>query len=295
MIIDQSLVNKVFDLAKSEGVTPTAVSTLNVYVSSNEIPLMPMVLQPAICFVLQGKKKVVAGRVHYEYSPNTYLINSVIRPVEASVLDVNKDQPYVGLSLGIDRHVVGQLMMEMNRWDHETKYVEQATLTQSTSLTVPISNALERLVNVLSEPMDCDILASSICRDLYYQVLKGPCGGLLRNSVSHHAGANRIAPVVHYIEQHFERNIDIEEIADVAGMSVSSLHEHFKLVTSVSPMQYVKSLRLHKARSMLSQGYQVSEVCFGVGYSSPSQFSREFKRYFGITPSNAKSSVATIG
>lgn len=268
MSIDQTLVDKVFDLAHSDGVTTTPVSALNVYVSSHDIPLMPIVLQPAICFVLQGKKKVIAGRANYEYSPNTYLINSVIRPVEASMFDVHEERPYVGLSLGIDQHVVGQLMMEMNRWDHESTYVEQTTLTQSTPLTMPITKALDRLVSILSSPMDCDIMASSICRDLYYQVLKGPCGGLLRNSVSHHAGANRIAPVVHYIEKHFERNISIEEIASVAGMSVSSLHEHFKQITSVSPMQYVKSLRLHKARSMLSQGYQVSEVCFGVGYSS---------------------------
>ncbi|KXF83305.1 AraC family transcriptional regulator [Enterovibrio coralii] len=295
MSFDVKLINKVQGFVQEEGMNETTLPALKLYVSSVEIPLMPIVLQPAICFVLQGRKKVKAGRLAYEYSPNTYLINSVIRPVEASVFDIASNKPYVGLSLGIDQHVVGQLMMEMNNWDHETSYAEQATLTQSTPLTSPIENALERLVDTLADPMDRGILSSAICRDLYYQVLKGPCGGLLRNSVSHHAGANRIAPVVHYIEQNFERNLDIEEIANVAGMSGSSLHEHFKQVTSVSPMQYVKSLRLHKARSMLSLGYQVSEVCFGVGYSSPSQFSREFKRYFGFTPSEAKSSVTAIG
>ncbi len=99
---------------------------------------------------------------------------------------------------------------------------------------------------------------------------------------------------MHYIEQHFEQDLDIQSIAGVAGMSASTLHEHFKQVTTVSPMQYVKSLRLHKARSMLSSGFKIAEVCYGVGYSSPSQFSREFKRFFGFTPSEAKNLTASM-
>ncbi|NGN96536.1 AraC family transcriptional regulator [Grimontia sp. S25] len=289
-----SLAKQVFEKVKGECGQPSEIEGLKLYASLEKVDLMPIVLQPSICFVLQAEKHVSTGKQTFVYSEDTYLINSVTRPVEASLLDVSQERPYVGFSLAIDQQMVGQLMMEMSPWQQETSSLPQRDFTQSTKMTPAIENVVARLLGLLDSPMDRDILAPSIFRELYYEVLKGPGGGLLRNCVSNHAGANRIAPVVHYIEQNFERNLAIEEIASVAGMSASTLHEHFKQVTTVSPMQYVKSLRLHKARSLLSSGYQVAEVCYEVGYSSPSQFSREFKRYFGFTPSEARSLATTI-
>ncbi|WP_407333738.1 AraC family transcriptional regulator N-terminal domain-containing protein [Enterovibrio sp. 27052020O] len=294
MEFTSSLANHVVERMSCEGSHPTSIEGMKLYSCSSNIPLIPLVLQPTICFVLQGEKRVATGKSVYVYDANTYLINSVTRPVEATLSNVSKEKPYVGLSLAIDQHLVGRLMMEMAPWQRDSSNEQQMALTQSTELTAPIADLISRLVDTLDSPMDQKILADSLRRELYYQVLKGPCGGLLRNSVSNHAGANRIAPVVHYLEENFERSLDIDEIASVAGMSSSTLHEHFRKVTSVSPIQYVKSLRLHKARSMLSSGFQVAEVCYGVGYSSPSQFSREFKRYFGFTPSEARSSVSTL-
>ena len=132
--------------------------------------------------------------------------------------------------------------------------------------------------------MDIRVLAPNLIREIYYEVLKGPHGKMLRNCVANHSGANRIAPVVHYIENNFHQALDIETIARFAGMSSSSLHEQFKQVTSMSPMKFVKSLRLHRAHSLLLSGSLASEASYSVGYSSPSQFSREFKRFFGETP-----------
>ncbi|CZF84300.1 AraC family transcriptional regulator [Grimontia marina] len=294
-----SLAKSVFEKVNGELVEVSEIPGLKLYSCQQEIDLMPIVIQPSICFVLhcfvlQAKKRVSTGQQSFVYSEDSYLINSVTRPVEASLLDVSQERPYVGFSLAIDQQMVGQLMMEMSPWQKETSSQPQRDFTQATKMTKEIENVVTRLLGLLNNPMDREILAPSIFRELYYQVLKGPGGGLLRNCVSNHAGANRVAPVIHYIEQNFERNLAIEEIASVAGMSASTLHEHFKQVTTVSPMQYVKSLRLHKARSMLSSGYQVAEVCYEVGYSSPSQFSREFKRYFGFTPSEARSLATTI-
>lgn len=134
--------------------------------------------------------------------------------------------------------------------------------------------------------MDQEVLAPAIKREIFYEVLKGLHGNLLRNCVAHHAGANRIAPVVHYIEKNFQQPLDIDTIARYAGMSSSSLHDHFKQATSMTPMQFVKSLRLHQAHSLLLSGNPVSESSYKAGYNSPSQFSREFKRFFGNTPSD---------
>ncbi|PMN94735.1 AraC family transcriptional regulator [Enterovibrio norvegicus] len=295
MEFNSVLAEHVFQRVGGDCVHPTDIEGLTLFSSTQNIPVMPIVLQPSICFVLQGSKQLSSGKSVYQYDPSTYLINSVTRPVDASVSRVDPNRPYVGASLRIDRQMLGQLMMEMSQWQSDDALEQQMELTQSTAITPEIMGNLARLIRTADDPMDRQVLSASLCRELYYQVLKGPSGGLLRNSVNNHAGANRITPVVHYIEQHFERNLGIDEISDVAGMSASTLHEHFKQVTSVSPMQYVKSLRLHKARSMLSLGSQVAEVCYAVGYSSPSQFSREFKRYFGITPSEAKSAVIAIG
>ncbi|MDD1792147.1 AraC family transcriptional regulator [Enterovibrio makurazakiensis] len=295
MQFESFLADQVAGLVEGEGCHSSTIEGMNLFLCSSNVSVIPIVLQPAICFVLRGQKRVITGKSSYIYNANSYLINSVTRPVEATLSDVSKDRPYVGVSLAIDQHLVGQLMMEMAPWQQESTEEQQMALTHSTNLTEPIAEVIQRLVDTLDNPMDQEILSGSLKRELYYQVLKGPCGGLLRNSVSNHAGANRIARVVHYLEQHFERNIDIEEITRVAGMSSSTLHEHFRKVTSVSPMQYVKSLRLHKARSMLSSGLQVAEVSYGVGYSSPSQFSREFKRYFGFTPSEARSLIGSLG
>ncbi|WP_325894466.1 AraC family transcriptional regulator [Grimontia sp. NTOU-MAR1] len=289
-----SLAKQVFGKVNGECIHPSDIPGLKLYASIEKVDLMPIVLQPSICFVLQAEKCVSTGKQAFVYGEDSYLINSVTRPVEASLLGVSKERPYVGFSLAIDQQMVGQLMMEMSPWQQDASSHPQRDFTQSTTMTPAIQNVITRLLGLLEAPMDRDILSPSIFRELYYEVLKGPCGGLLRNCVTNHAGANRIAPVVHYIEQNFERNLAIEEIASVAGMSASTLHEHFKQVTMVSPMNYVKSLRLHKARSLLSSGYKVSEVCYEVGYSSPSQFSREFKRYFGFTPSEARSLVSII-
>lgn len=294
MDITRTLASQVFERLGVNGVYPTTIEGLKLYASETDVPTMPIVLQPTICFVLQGQKRITSGQQSYVYNSGSYLINSVTRPVEASVFDVSESHPYLGLSLTVDQQTVGQLMMEMTQWQKDKPHPQQDVLTQSTPLTESITHILYRLLSTLNNAMDQQILSASICRELYYEVLKGPCGGLLRNSVINHAGANRIAPVVHYIEQHFEQDLDIQSIAGVAGMSASTLHEHFKQVTTVSPMQYVKSLRLHKARSMLSSGFKIAEVCYGVGYSSPSQFSREFKRFFGFTPSEAKNLTASM-
>jgi AraC-like DNA-binding protein len=155
----------------------------------------------------------------------------------------------------------------------------------SSPLTGRLRLSLIRLLRLLDDPLDCSILAPNLLYELHYEVLRGPHGYLLRNCVYNDSRSNRVAPIVHYIEENFRRSLDIDTIARVAGMSASTLHQYFREVTSMSPMQFVKSLRLHQARMLLLSGSQASEACYRVGYSSPSQFSREFKRFFGDLPS----------
>lgn len=267
-----------------QGANPTPMEGLTLYRSETTMPRMPVVYEPAICIVAQGRKQLFFGDQSRSYDPDNYLINSLTMPLEAEIQQVGQDQPYLGLGIKADRTVVSQLMLEMGQTGNSTEPPENTDIIMSSALTTRLSDCLIRLMECIEHPLDRQILGPSLQREIFYEVLKGPNGHLLRNCVTNHAGANRIAPVVHFIETNFQQSLDINAIADVASMSPSSLHEHFKQATSMSPMQFVKNLRLHRAHSMLLNGHQASEACYQVGYSSPSQFSREFKRFFGDTP-----------
>lgn len=262
----------------------TSLPALRLYRSAGEVARTPMVYIPTICLIAQGRKQLYYGDKRCTYDPAHYLINSLTMPIEAEIVEVAPDRPYLGLSLAIDPQIVSQLMLEMDRYGTPETSGAAPDIIAASPITPPLELAFVRLLELLQSPLDLEILGPGIQREIFYEVLKGPHGYLLRNCVANHAGASRIAPVVHFIEKHFEQPLDIDVIAHHAGMSASSLHAHFKAVTSLSPMQFVKSLRLHRAHMMLLSGQLASEASFQVGYSSPSQFSREFKRFFGVSP-----------
>ncbi|WP_375058168.1 AraC family transcriptional regulator N-terminal domain-containing protein [Zobellella sp. DQSA1] len=270
--------------ALAEGANETAVAGLVLYRGGGDIPRQPVIYKPSICVVAQGRKRLFLGEESYRYDPNNYLINSLTLPIEAEVSGGSPQQHYLGLSLEIDPELVGNLILQMDQYQDHRHNVGTEDIIAATPLSDRLRQAFARLIELGDAPMDRDILCDSIKREIFYEVLKGPRGDLLRNCVRSHRGANRIAPVVHFIEQNFHRPLDIDVIADVAQMSTSSLHEHFKAVTSLAPMQFVKNLRLHRARALLLSGAKASEACYQVGYGSPSQFSREFRRLFGHPP-----------
>ena len=147
------------------------------------------------------------------------------------------------------------------------------------------SSAPQRLLDVMERPLDCRILGRQIVREILYQVLTGPCGGALLALVSRQTHFSLISRVLKRIEAQYTENLSVDQLAAEANMSVSAFHHNFKSITSTSPLQYLKTYRLHKARiMMLHDGVKVSTAAIRVGYESASQFSREFKRYFGVTP-----------
>jgi AraC-like DNA-binding protein len=262
---------------------------LYLFRSSFPLARKPIVYSPSICVIAQGKKKLFIENTECTYDTDNYLINSLTMPVEAQVDSATEDSPYLGLSLEIDSYLVSQLLIEMEQQELVLDVQKPDDIIRSSPVTERLHNCFIRLLDCLGSEMDKKILLPSLIREIYYEVLKGPHGKMLRNCVSNHNGAHRIAPVVHYIENNFHQSLDIDTIARFAGMSSSTLHEQFKQVTSMSPMKFVKSLRLHRAHSLLLSGSLASEASYSVGYSSPSQFSREFKRFFGETPKSIQS------
>ena len=291
MEFNSDIARTIAQFTPDDGITETQIPGLWLYRASTPCPRIPVIYRPAICLIAQGGKRIYFGDAERSYDPYNYLINSVTMPVEAEVIDVQEDKPYLGLSLDIDSYLVSQLLIDMEQ-QNASPQQEADEIILSTTITEPLQNSFQRLLNCLDNEMDQKVLAPSIRREIFYEVLKGPHGDILRNCVSNHTGANRIAPVVHYIEENFQQPLDVDTIARFAGMSSSTLHDHFKQVTSMSPMQFVKSLRLHRAHSMLLSGSQATEASYQVGYNSPSQFSREFKRFFGAPPKEVQALAA---
>ncbi len=278
---------------ESDGAHSTPLDGLVLYRSGVDAPRTPVVYEPAICVIAQGRKRIFYGEHTCSYDPDNYLISSLTLPVDVQVLDAVEDAPYLGLSLAVDRDIVAQLMQEMEALGSLPADREASKIISASVLTDRLQQAFVQLLETLDSQMDREILGPVFLRQIFYEVLKGPHGHLLGNCVAHHAGANRIAPVVHFIEENFHQPLDIGTISRFAGMSASSLHDYFKQITSMSPMQFVKNLRLHRARSMLLSGNQASETSYRVGYSSPSQFSREFKRFFGELPRDVQAGSGT--
>lgn len=281
----------------ADGERATAIPGLLLYRRSEPLARTPGIYEPSICIVAQGRKRMHYGDNSHTYDPDNYLISSLTLPAEAEIFGVSADEPFLALILAVDRLLVSRLMIEMDAVSAARETFALPGICISSPLTERLRLSLVRLLRLLDDPLDCSILAPNLLYELHYEVLRGPHGYLLRNCVYNDSRANRIAPIVHYIEENFHRPLDIDTIARVAGMSASTLYQYFREVTSMSPMQFVKSLRLHQARRLLLSGSQASEACYRVGYSSPSQFSREFKRFFGDLPSDVarNNSVRTGG
>lgn len=273
-----------------DGYQETPVEGLGLFRQSEPTAQRTAVLyEPSICVVAQGMKYAHIGQRTVTYDPASYLLSTLTLPVEMEIPDASPEAPFLGLVLCFDPMLVSTLLAEMDdfvEWPSATPEAGEAIA--STPLTEDLARAIARLVDCIDDPLDAKVLGPNLVREILYEALRGPQGHLLRDRVLRDSHANRVARVVTYLEEHFNESLDIDSIAQHAGMSASALHHHFKQVTALSPMQFVKRLRLHQARALLISGRASSEAAFEVGYNSASQFSREFRRLFGVPPSQLR-------
>ncbi|WP_300004839.1 AraC family transcriptional regulator [uncultured Cedecea sp.] len=243
----------------------------------------PVMYEPGIIFLFSGHKTgYLNGRV-FHYDANEYLLLTVPLPFECETR-ATFEEPLAGMRINIDLLQLQNLVMDIGEDDN---FCPQASADgiNSVELSEDILCAAERLLDVLEHPLDAKILGKQIIRELLYQVLRGPRGGALLALVTRQTHFSQISRVIRRIETRYTENLTVDQLAADANMSVSAFHHNFKSVTSTSPLQYLKSYRLHKARLlMLHDGMKASAAAIHVGYESASQFSREFKRYFGVTP-----------
>ncbi|PIJ49719.1 AraC family transcriptional regulator [Erwinia sp. OLTSP20] len=243
----------------------------------------PVMYQQGIVILFRGRKTGYLGDTVFHYNATRYLMLTVPLPFECETF-ASPQEPLAGIFLRVDNLKLQDLLMDIG--DDSSFHPQPLSRgIHSADLTEEMLCAAERLLDVMFHPLDARVLGPQLVREMLYYVLLGPCGGALLAMVSRQTQFSQIARALRRIESHYADNLSVELLASEVNMSVSAFHHNFKAVTSTSPLQYLKSYRLHQARTlMLHEGLKASAAAMRVGYESASQFSREFKRYFGITP-----------
>lgn len=269
-------------LTPQEGIHPSAIPPLTVIrCNSPSIPT-PSVYDPSLCIVVQGRKRAVLGDDVYYYDALNYLTVSVTLPAIGHVLEATPEKPYLCLRLELDARMIGELLLQVGR-SAVPASTDRGLYVARTS--PQLLDAVLRLTRLLEQPRDAAILAPLVLREIHYRVLTGELGHRLRELCVVDSQVNRVARAIDLLRKRFTESLRIEDLAAAAHMSESSLHHRFKAVTAMSPMQFQKQLRLHEARRlMLTEGLEAAAAAHRVGYESPSQFSREYRRLFGAPP-----------
>lgn len=240
-------------------------------------PAQQIVYEPMLCVILAGAKRTTLGSRTFDYHAGDHLVVSADLPVSGQVLEA----PYAAVGIALDPAVITELMQEAGGVADDAAAPALAVSRMDEGLV----DAVGRLIALLDRPGDIPVLAPMIRREIVWRLLAGEHGAMVRQIGAKDGRLGRVQRVIRRLREHYAEPIRIEALAELAGMSETSLHRHFKAVTSMSPLQFQKQVRLQEARNrLLSDGRDIAGVGFAVGYDSPSQFSREYSRQFGQPP-----------
>ena len=243
-----------------------------------------VIQEPSICIVVNGEREVRLGEQYFLFDPRHFMFCPVDIPMCGKITKASPEEPFVVLSMKIDLQAVNKILLEQTLPVAKSE-INPPAFTQW-YLESELKNAFARLLLLHENPSDIAFLAPLIQQEIYYRLLKGEQGNKLKQMVSFGSNTQKIAKATQYLQRHFREMVRIETLAELCGMSLSGFHHHFKEITTLSPLQYQKSLRLMEAKRLIFQeNMAIAETAYQVGYESPSQFSREYKRYFGLAPS----------
>lgn len=245
------------------------------------------VYEPCVAVIVQGSKRIKLGDETLCYGEDRYLITSMDMPVKTAEIEASPQRPYLGVGLRLDWREITSLMLESPASAPALGSAARDSRAMTTgALTAPLLDAFDRLLALLDQPEHIPALAPLIRREIHYRLLTGEAGARLRQIATVDTQSHQVARAIASLNARFTEPLRVEALARESGMSLSTFHHHFKTLTAMSPLQYQKQLRLTEARRlMLSEGMDASTAAFRVGYESPSQFSREYRRSFGAPPS----------
>ncbi|UOK35938.1 AraC family transcriptional regulator [Pseudomonas palleroniana] len=278
-----SLIQAIGSQVCTPGDRPMAIPVLGFY--RREQPAAPVVcmVEPSIVLVAQGAKQLWVGGLGYAYDTSRFLVTSLDIPANSEVLAASPAQPCLGLTFKLDLRILAELIalgeLPPSRERAALKGVGIGTVTEG------MLQAFARLVALLDEPEAIPVLAPLIQREIHYRLLKSDQAGRLRKICAVDGQGYRIAKAIDWLKLNYDEPLRVDELAARVQMSPATFHHHFRQLTAMSPLQYQKWLRLNEARRlMLNEHQDVSSAAFKVGYESPSQFSREYSRLFGVPP-----------
>ncbi|WP_251977650.1 AraC family transcriptional regulator [Salinicola avicenniae] len=267
-------------LIRQDGFQDTAIDGVRLIASHCGHPRTPLIYEPGLFIIAQGDKVGYLGDRTIHYGPGNYLVQAMPLPFECETI-ASRETPLLGITLGFDPVMLNEMVQQMPGGS-----AAPAEPMAAVALDDTMADSVQRLVDCLHDETASRLLGPGRMREVLYFALRGPQGDSLRHLVQRQGQYARIAESLDYVHRHYATPISVESLAGRANMSASHFHHHFKRTTKLSPMQYLKRLRLLRARALLGQqGFNVARAAAEVGYRSTSQFSREYKRYFGVSPS----------
>jgi AraC-like DNA-binding protein len=270
-------------LAPAEGYNVTALPDVRILRSDRALSRTPVLYDPGIVIVCQGRKRGYFGDQVYVYDEQHYLAVAVPVPFTMET-DATPEHPLLAIYMHLDFQVAAELMIQIDH-QHAPTQSDAPQSMMSTPMDDALRTSVLRFLEAMNKPLDAAVLGPALMRELYFRVLTGAQGSAMRAALAMQGHFGKIGKALRRIHAAYAQPLDLQQLASEAGMSVPTFHSHFKAITHTSPMQYVKSTRLHQGRLlMVRQGMTAEAASHAVGYASPSQFNREFKRLFGRTP-----------
>ena len=277
------LVRKIKHHVPSAGEKKTAIPALTLYRRSAPTACSPATYEPSMSVFVQGRKRINLGGTTYLCDETTFLLTSVDVPVVSQIVAASEKVPLLSLRLALDMALVREIISREDL--PEPAVASQGRGIAVGKTTAELLSACLRLIDLLDTADDIRFLGDTIQREIVYRLLRGPRGERLRAIATFGDQSHRTAKAIAWLKANYAKPLRVEELAEVARMGMSTLHHHFRALTAMSPLQYQKQLRLVAARErMLIEGLDAASAAFEVGYESPSQFNREYKRFFGQPP-----------
>ncbi len=270
----------------NNGLSESNLKGVRLFKETKPIPRQPLVYDPGICIIAQGQKTGYLGGRTFQYDANHYLVTTVTMPFECEAF-ASPEKPLCGLFIDIDMAQLNDLIGRLGLEPEIVSYREKG-LPRGIGPAVmddDMADATTRLLKCLQSEAEAQILGPGLAREILYRALRGTQAPVLYSLAMHSGTFSQVARVLKIMQDNYAGKLDVEQLADKARMSASAFHRAFKEITSDSPMQYLKKIRLTKARDLMMQESMKAYIAADkVGYESSSQFSREFKRYFGQSP-----------
>jgi AraC-like DNA-binding protein len=238
---------------------------------------------PSLCIVAQGSKTTIVGNKVYQYDASRMIVFSVALPVASQITQASHSEPYLALKIDLDPHKIAELVLKV--FPHGLPPAQERSAVYITPMDASVVNAAVRLMGCLAQPGDVALIAPLVIDEILIRLLRSAIGVRVSQMGFAESSVHRVAKAISWLRENFSQSMKVEDLAELVHMSVSSFHEHFKSVTSMSPLHYQKVLRLQEARRlMMSTPMDAGTASQHVGYLSPSQFSREYSRFFGSAP-----------